>query len=94
MEENNIKTSISKASTLGDIADFWDNNSLADYWDETKEVKFNIRAKRRNRVTIDPDIFVKVSTSSQRRGILPETLINLWLAEKIMSEISIHEVQC
>jgi len=88
-----MKTSISKASTLSDIADFWDNNSLADYWDETKEVKFNIRAKKRNRVTIDPDIFVKVSTSSQRRGILPETLINLWLAEKITSEIAIHEVQ-
>jgi len=94
MEENNMKTSISKVSTLDDIADFWDDNSLADYWDETKEVKFNIRATRRNRVTIDPDLFVKVSTSSQRRGLLPETLINLWLAEKITSETAIHEVQC
>ena len=54
MKENNLKTSISKANTLEEIAKFWDNNSLADYWDETKEVKFNIRATRRNRITIDP----------------------------------------
>lgn len=39
MKENNDTqlTSISKASTLEEIADFWDTHSLAGYWDKTHE---------------------------------------------------------
>jgi len=40
-------TSISKARTLEEIADFWDAHSLANYWDQIHEVEFEVRAKRR-----------------------------------------------
>ena len=50
MEENNKKTSISKATTLKEIGEFWDNHSLADYWDKTEEAEFKIRATRRHRI--------------------------------------------
>ncbi len=82
MKEKN-KTSISKVSTLEEIGEFWDNHSLADYWDQTREVEFNVRATRRHRITIDPELYDKIISRSSRRGILPETLINLWLAEKL-----------
>jgi hypothetical protein len=49
-------TSISKARTLDEIADFWDTHSLADYWDQTQEVEFEVRAQRRRRVTLDPEV--------------------------------------
>lgn len=75
--------SLSKANTLEEIGDFWDNHSLADYWDQTREVEFNVRATRRHRITIDPEIYEKIMSRSHRRGVLPETLINLWLAEKL-----------
>ena len=32
-------TSISKAQTSEEIADFWDAHSLADYWEQTHEVE-------------------------------------------------------
>ena len=83
MKENNNKTSISKASTLEEIGEFWDNHSLADYWDQTKKVEFKIRATRRHRATIDPELYKKITSCSHKRGILPETLINLWLTEKV-----------
>jgi hypothetical protein len=76
-------TSISKASTLEEIADFWDTHSLADYWDQTHEVEFEIRAIRRRRVTLDPDVYAQVEAQAHTRGILPETLINLWLVERL-----------
>ena len=38
------RTSISKARTLEEIADFWDTHSLADYWDQTHEVAFEVSA--------------------------------------------------
>jgi len=83
MKKNNNKTSISKASTLEEIGEFWDNHSLADYWDQTKEVEFKIRATKRHRTTIDPELYKKITSCSHKRGILPETLINLWLTEKV-----------
>ena len=74
---------ISKARTLEEIAEFWDTHSLADYWDQTHEVEFEVRAKRRRRVTLDPDIYAQVEARARTRGIVPETLVNLWLAERL-----------
>ncbi len=76
-------TSISQARTLEEIANFWDTHSLADYWDQTREVEFEVRAKRRRRITIDPDLYARVEAQACERGILPETLVNLWLAERL-----------
>ena len=45
-------TSISQARTLDEIADFWDTHSLTEYWDQTHEVDFEVRAKRRRRITL------------------------------------------
>jgi hypothetical protein len=74
-------TSISKARILEEIADFWDTHSLDDYWDQTYEVEFEVRAKRRRRVTLDPEVYAQLEVQAHARGILPETLVNLWLAE-------------
>ena len=40
-------TTISKASTMEEIGNFWDSHSLADQWDQTHEVEFDVRAQRR-----------------------------------------------
>lgn len=76
-------TSISKARTLDEIAEYWDTHSLADHWDETQEVEFEVRAVRRRRITLDPDLYDEIEKEARRRGLLPETLIHLWLAERL-----------
>jgi len=81
--KNTRITSISKACTLEEIADFWDSHSLADYWDQTREVEFEVRAKRRRRVTLTPEVYARIEAQARARGILPETLVNLWLAERL-----------
>src|SRR5438270_13942121 len=48
-------TSISQAHTLEEIAAFWGTHSLDDYWEQTHEAAFEVRAKRRRCVTLDPD---------------------------------------
>ncbi len=47
MKENSSKTNVSKSSALKDIGEFWDNHSLADYWDQTREAEFRVSASRR-----------------------------------------------
>ncbi|MFN0107582.1 MAG: CopG family antitoxin [Blastocatellia bacterium] len=89
MSENNQTqlTSISKASTVEEVANFWDTHSLGDYWDQTHEVDFTVTAKRRHRVTLDPEVYEQVEAEARTRGILPETLVNLLLLSQL------HEVR-
>jgi hypothetical protein len=81
-------TSISKARSLEEIADFWDTHSLADYWDQTHEATFEVRAQRRRRITLDPDVYAQVEAQAHTRGLSPETLVNLWLQERLQERES------
>ena len=85
MSENEMarRTRISKAQTVDEIAEFWDTHSWADYWDQTQEVAIAVRAKRRRRVPLDPDLYAQIEAQARVRGILPETLVNLWLVERL-----------
>jgi len=83
-------TPISRARTPEEIAEFWDSHSLADYWDETHEVEFEIRAKRRRRITLYPQVYAELEAEARARGVLPETLVNLWLAERLHGETQVR----
>ena len=72
---------------MEEIADFWDTHSLAGYWDQTREVQFEVRAKRRRRVTLAPEVYAEVEAQARARGVLPEPLVNLWLAERLQSDV-------
>lgn len=83
-EDKGVKKSgISQASSLEEIAEFWDTHSLADYWDKTHEVEFEVRALPRRRIVVAPELFEKLSQQARIQGLSPETLANLWLAERL-----------
>ncbi len=82
-EDRERKTTISKASTPEEIGDFWDTHSLDDYWEHTHEVELEVRVKRKRRITLDPELYTQVEAEARERGITPETLVNLWLAERL-----------
>lgn len=81
--KNTPPSSISQAQTLDEIGEFWDTHSLDDYWDKTHEVEFDVRALQRKHVTVEPKIYREIETEARVRGLVPETLVNLWLAEKL-----------
>ena len=76
-------------------ADFWDSHSLADYWDQTHEVEIEVRAQRRRRVTLDPEVWEQIVDQARIRGVSPETLVNLWLMERAQVQaLPIMASQC
>ena len=83
--KNKQSSSISKAQTLEEIGEYWDTHSLDDYWDKTRETQFEVRAKQRRRITVEPEIYKEIETEARVRGVVPETLVNLWLAEKLQA---------
>ncbi|MDH7484932.1 MAG: CopG family antitoxin [Anaerolineae bacterium] len=83
MDESKVKDPIPEEfESIEAAAQFWDTHSLADYWDQTHEVEIEVAARRRRRVVIDPTVWEQVVVCARARGVLPETLINLWLAER------------
>jgi hypothetical protein len=73
--------------SVEEAADFWDTHSLADYWDQVHEVEIEVRAHRRRRVTLDPDIWDQIVNQARIRGVSPETLVNLWLMERVQAQV-------
>ena len=87
MAEN--KSSISKASSYQEIGEYWDAHDLGEVWDKTEEVKFE--------VDLESDVFYyaventlssKLHVIAEKRGVSAETLINLWLQEKLNQEVA------
>jgi hypothetical protein len=83
-------SSLSKASSLEEMGEFWDSHSLDEYWDQTHEVEFSVRAERRRRVTLDPEVYAELQAEAARRGITTETLVNVWLAERLHDAPSVR----
>ncbi len=81
------RSSISYAKSYEEIGEYWDTHSLDDHWDETREANFEIRAKRRHRVTLDTEVYEQLAEEARVRGVVPETLVNLWLAERLESVV-------
>ena len=45
--------------------------------------EFEVRAKHRRRITLIPEIYEQVEVQARTRGVSPETLINLWVVERL-----------
>lgn len=72
--------------TLEDFWQFWDNHSTADYEDMMVPVEVTVEISS-NRIyfPVAKDIFQKIRTQAQQQGVSTETLVNLWLQEKLYS---------
>ncbi|MCD5417063.1 BrnA antitoxin family protein [Candidatus Bipolaricaulota bacterium] len=81
---NKHKSSISKAKSYKEIGEFWDTHDLTEYWDQTKPIKFEIDIQ--SEVTyyaLDNELSARIQTISKQRGISADTLLNLWVQEKL-----------
>jgi CopG antitoxin of type II toxin-antitoxin system len=70
-------------SSLDEAGEFWDTHDSADYEDLMRDVDCVVDLKRRvHLVSLDGELYRKVSTIAQSRGVSAETLVNLWVQEK------------
>ena len=74
--------------SVAEAAEFWDSHDLADYWDQTREASFEVDIQRRVFLTaLEPKLAKKLTECARKQGVSTETLINVWLTEK-MAETS------
>ncbi len=74
---------IPEFETLEQIADFWDTHSTADYDDLTYEVQFEVTLTEKAPIHLIPALSQRLAQLAQRQGVSVETLVNVWLTEKL-----------
>jgi hypothetical protein len=80
------KTSLSRARSLDELAEYWDTHDLAAVWDQTREIKADIRlARRRYIVAIESDVIRRLRQLARRRRVSCGLLINRLLRERLAS---------
>jgi len=78
------KSSVSKASSYREIGKYWDEHDLEDAWDPSRQVEFDVGIESRLRYfPLDRDLGRKIDYAARRRGVTAETLLNLWIQEKL-----------
>jgi hypothetical protein len=81
------KSSISNAKSYKEIGEFWDIHDLSDFWDQTKRVKFEVDIESEiTYYSLDKKLAEEVQFIAQKRGVSADTLINLWVQEKIQEQ--------
>ncbi|MCI0555600.1 MAG: BrnA antitoxin family protein [Anaerolineae bacterium] len=75
------KSSVSKTNSLEKMGEFWDKHDLTDFDDpNAPDIEFNITVA----IPIEPDLLSDIEELAHQRGVKVETLVNLWLKEKVV----------
>lgn len=78
MDANKV-TSISQADTDEKIGEFWDSHDFTDFDTDAPDVEFDLVY----RVPIDRELYSALEEQARARGVQVETLVNLWLQQKL-----------
>ena len=69
------KNSISQADSYEKMGEFWDTHDFSEY-----DVVFEVR----DTIRIEASLLAKIERMAAAKGVGTETLINLWLQEKVL----------
>ena len=71
-------------TNLEEFWEFWDTQSSADYEDYMEAVAVEVDlSSSKSYFPVAKDLLNKVRTQARRQGVSSETLINLWLQERL-----------
>ena len=71
-----------KGMSIEEASEYWDTHSIADHPSRIAEIEFAPEG-RSTFVAIENDLLSRISKSARNKGVSVETLVNLWLQEKL-----------
>jgi hypothetical protein len=87
MAENRL-SSISQSDSLEEMGEFWDSHDFTQFDTDAPDVEFTISTT----ISIEPDLLAAIEKQARLRGIGVETLVNLWLQEKLAEHVALITV--
>lgn len=73
------RSSVSGADSLEKMGEFWDRQDFTDLDTDAPDVEFTIRSA----VPVESSLLTQVERQASRHGVSVETLVNLWLQQKL-----------
>jgi len=84
MRKNKKIDEVPENMTIEEASEFWNTHSFVDYPD-IKEVHFEVDIEsEKTYFAIERDLAQKISEVAKARGVSAETLLNLWVKEKLL----------
>ena len=88
-EKTNNTSSVSNVDSYEAMGEFWDNHDFTEYDNlENPDVAFNITCV----VPIEQKLFSSIEKQAKKSGVDIETLINLWLQQKLHEQTQMPSV--
>ena len=86
---SNVKTSVSQSQSDQEIGDHcWDDHDLGEVWEQTEAADFVVSGQAKTTYyAIENTLSQKLHAVAQQRGVSTQTLLNLWLQEKVAQEL-------
>ena len=81
------RSTISKATSYREIGEYWDRTGLDEVWDRTEPAEFSVSLESEvHYYPIDSALADEIRDLAKRHGVSPQTLLNLWVQEKVQEE--------
>ncbi|MCX7014750.1 MAG: CopG family antitoxin [Candidatus Sumerlaeota bacterium] len=78
------KSSVSGKSSYVDMGEYWDTHDLADIWDKTRRVNFEVQIdSERVYYAVEKGLAEQVRAIAKTRGVSSDTLVNLWIQQNL-----------
>jgi hypothetical protein len=81
MDESKL-SSQSRADSDEKMGEFWDTHDFADFDTDTPDAEFEVTCA----VPIDIELFNAIEKEAHKHGVRVETLVNLWLQQKLAEQ--------
>lgn len=92
MKRNN--SSISKASSYSEMGKYWDEHSIDECWDETSDANFEFVAEPQiTYFAIEKSLSEKIRLLAAKHGVSADTLVNIWVQEKVTDDERLLDVR-
>ncbi|MCP4546682.1 MAG: hypothetical protein GY835_09495 [bacterium] len=73
------RSSVSGGDSLEAMGEFWDRHDFTEFDTDRPDVEFTVRCA----VPVDSSLLTQVELQASRHGVSVETLVNLWLQQKL-----------
>ncbi len=84
-----VKSSISQGQSYQEIGKYWDNHDLGEVWEQTETADFGLSGHAKTTYyPVESTLSQNLHAPAQQRGVSAQTLLNLWLQEKVAQESS------
>jgi hypothetical protein len=82
------KRSISQASSYAAIGEFWDTHDAGEFWDQTEPAAFTVDLQSvTTYYAVEAHLADRLREVARQAGVSAETLINLWVQEKVAMQV-------